>query len=72
MLGEGMEHVVEEANARIHVDGLRLALLFRMVRTTTGQQLRIRVGREVASVEIQGKLDLGLIGIAGNGCPAGG
>ena len=70
MLGQRVEHVVEEANARVEGDALRLAAL-RGVRVVGLEQAGICVGRECAAVNVEGELDLGLVGVAREGGPAG-
>lgn len=68
---ESVEHVVEEADARVDVDGLALAGLFGVV-VASGEEARVGCGGEGASVEVEGQLDLGLVGVAGDGGPPGG
>lgn len=70
VLREGVEHVVQEADARVDADGLRLARL-RGVVVAGLEEARVRVRGEVAAVEVQRHLDLGLVGVARDGGPAG-
>lgn len=52
VLGQGVEHVVEEADARVHADGLRLAGLARMALGDGGKQLRVGVWGKCPAVEV--------------------
>jgi hypothetical protein len=69
VLGQGVQHVVEEANARVDADCLRLARLGGMAVGAAYLQALIRVWRECAAVEVEGDLDLGLVGVARKGGP---
>lgn len=64
VLGQGVEHVVEEADARVHADGLRLARLARVALADGRHQSRIGIRRELPTIEVQGELDLGLVRVA--------
>lgn len=70
VLREGVEHVVQEPDARVDADRLRLARLRRVV-VARLKEARVRVRGEVAAVEVQRHLDLGLVGVARDGGPAG-
>lgn len=70
VLGQRVEHVVEEANARVEGNALRLAAL-RGVRIVGFEQAGVCVGRKCAAVNVEGELDLGLVGVAREGGPAG-
>lgn len=61
-----MEHVVEEADSGVYGDDLRLAGLGGVAGGGL-EQAGIRVGWEFAAVEVDGELDLGLVGVAGEG-----
>lgn len=71
VLGQGVQHVVEEADAGVDGDGLRLAALGGVLAVRL-EQTGIRLGGERAAVNVEGHLDLGLVGVAGEGGPAGG
>ena len=68
MLGQRMQHVVEEANPRVDANVLRLARLRRVPGAALEQPL-VGVGREGAAVEVERQLDLGLVCVAGDGRP---
>lgn len=70
VLRERVKHVVEEADARVDADRLRLARLGGVV-VAGLEEARVRVRGEVAAVEVQRHLDLGLVGVARDGGPAG-
>jgi len=70
VLGEGVQHVVQEADARVHADGLGLAGLGGVAAAVLGEQPRVRVRGKRAAVEVEGELDLCLVGVAGEGGPA--
>lgn len=70
VLGQGVEHVIEEANAGVDGNLLRLAGLG-SVALLVAEQAGVGVGREIAAIEVERKLDLGLVGVAGKGGPAG-
>lgn len=67
VLGQGVEHVVEEPDAGVYRDALRLAGL-RGVRGGGLEEARVGGGGKVSAVEVDGQLDLGLVGVAGKGC----
>lgn len=69
VLGQRVQHVVEEADARVDGNRLRLAAL-RGVGVLVGEQAGVGVGRECAAVNVEGHLDLGLVGVAGERGPA--
>src|SRR4051812_6754999 len=64
-----MKHVVKEANAGINGNLLRLAGLGG-VAVTAIEEAGIGVWGKVAAVEVDGKLDLGLVGVTGESGPA--
>jgi hypothetical protein len=76
VLCEGMEHVVEEADAGVDVDLLAVGFLCGMVfldllafavevfLVESVPEVGLLVGFEFASVEVDGDLDLGLVGVA--------
>lgn len=64
VLGQGVQHVVEEANAGVHADLLRLGLLGGVVEG--GAIGAIELGQR-AAVEVECELDLGLVGVAVDG-----
>lgn len=70
MLGQGVQHVVEEADARVDADNLRLARLRGMAFLLGRCQPRVGVGWEVPAIEVQGNLNLGLVGVTSHGRPA--
>lgn len=69
VLGQGVEHVVEEADAGVDVDDLALAGLLGVV-VTGGEEAGVGIRGEVTTVEVEGELDLGLVGVAGDAGPA--
>lgn len=69
MLGQGVKHVVQETNAGVDADGLRLARLAGVVLAL--EETGVGVWVEAPAVEIQRKLDLGLVGVARKSGPAG-
>lgn len=71
MLGKRMEHVVKEANAGIDADSLRFASLSGMAVGDTDVQAGVGLGRECAAIKVECDLDLGLVGVASKGGPAG-
>lgn len=71
VLGEGVQHVVEEPDARVHADGLGLAGLGGVATVAVlREQPRVRVRGKRAAVEVEGELDLCLVGVAGESGPA--
>lgn len=71
MLGQGVQHVVEEADARADADDLGLAGLRRMAVCALGDlEASVGLGRECAAVEVERELDLGLVCVARKGRPA--
>lgn len=70
VLGEGVEHVVEEADARVDADGLGLACLGGVFGDGRGEPL-VGVWGECPAVEVEGHLDLCLVGVAREGGPSG-
>jgi len=61
VLGQGVQHVVEEANAGVYADGLRLGLLRGVLE---GRVIdAVELGNR-AAIEVEGELDLGLVGVA--------
>lgn len=71
VLGQGVQHVVEEADSRVDADCLRLARLGGVAVLARHLQARVGVGGECAAVEVEGDLDLGLVGVARKGGPPG-
>lgn len=71
VLGQRMEHVVQEANAGVDGNHLRLAGL-RGVCVGGLEQARVSILRELAAVEAEGDLDRGFVGVAGQGRSADG
>lgn len=69
VLRQSVKHVVEESDAGVDADRLGLACLRGMAFEGLGQPL-VRVGGEVAAIDVEGELDLGLVGVAGNRRPA--
>ena len=61
VLGQGVQHVVEEANAGVYADGLRLGRLRGVLEG--GVIDAVELGN-VTAVEVEGELDLGLVGVA--------
>ena len=66
-----MEHVIEETNAGVDADCLRLAGLSGVAIGNSDVQALIGLGRECAAIKVEGDLDLGLVGVARKGGPAG-
>ena len=71
MLGERMEHVIEETDAGIDADCLRLAGLRGVTFSDSDVQALVGLGWECAAIKVEGDLDLGLVGVARKGGPAG-
>lgn len=71
VLGEGMEHVVEEADARVDADGLGLAGLGGVAVTEGRGESRVGIGWECPAIQVDGKLDLGLVRVASESGPSG-
>ena len=71
MLRQGMEHVVQEADASVDGNRLRFAGL-RSVSVLAFEEPGVGIRRKIASVEVQCQLDLGLVCITGHSGPAGG
>lgn len=69
VLGQGVEHVVQEADARVDGNRLRLARL-RGVAGLALEQAGVGVRGEGPAVEVEGHLDLGLVGVTGQRGPA--
>jgi hypothetical protein len=79
VLGERVDHVIEEADACVDGDFLAcrllcgmvfvdlLALAVEILLVERVPEVGLLVGREVAAVEVDGDLDLGLVGIAVEG-----
>jgi hypothetical protein len=61
VLGQGVQHVVEEADARVDADGLRLGLLGGVFEGGAIDAVELGQG---AAVEVERELDLGLVGVA--------
>jgi hypothetical protein len=61
VLGQGVQHVVEEADAGVYADGLRLGRLRGVLEG--GVIDAVELG-DVAAVEVEGELDLGFVGVA--------
>lgn len=66
VLGQRMQHVVQEADARVDGNHLRLAGL-RGVCAGGLEQARVGILREFAAVDAEGDLDRGLVCVAGQG-----
>lgn len=79
MLRQGMDHMVQETDARVDGNDLALALLggmFLLVCLRIGlvdlvPEVGVREGVEGAAVEVQRDLHLGFVGVAGDGGGAG-
>lgn len=71
MLGQSVEHVVEEANACADADSLRFARLGSVVARVAHLQAGVGVWGECAAIEVEGDLDFGLVGVARKGRPPG-
>jgi hypothetical protein len=63
-----MQHVVKEANACVDADGLRLACLRGVA--VFAEEAAVCFWRESPAIEVEGELDLGLVGVARKGSPA--
>ena len=61
VLGQGVQHVVEEADAGVYADGLRLGRLRSVLEG--GVIDAVELG-DVAAVEVEGELDFGFVGVA--------
>ena len=61
VLGQGVQHVVEEANAGVYADGLRLG---RLRGVLEGRVIDAVELGDVTAVEVEGELDLGFVGVA--------
>jgi hypothetical protein len=61
VLGQGVQHVVEEADAGVDADGLRLGLLGGVFEGGAIDAVELGQG---AAVEVERELDLGLVGVA--------
>ena len=61
VLGQGVQHVVEEANAGVYADGLRLGRLRGVLEGRAVDAVELG---DVTAVEVEGELDLGLVGVA--------
>ena len=70
VLGQGVQHVVEEADAGVDADCLRLARLRGVTVGAGDLEALVGLGRERAAVEVERNLDLGLVGVAREGGPA--
>lgn len=70
MLSESVKHVVQETNASVDIDNLTFASLAGMGLDVV-EQTGVSLGGEVAAIEVDGKLDLGFVGIARKRSPAG-
>ena len=68
MLCQSMEHVIQEANASIHGNLLRGARLRGMAMRHV-EKPRVCVRWQFTAIKVDGQLDLGLIGIAGESRP---
>lgn len=64
VLGEGVQHVVQEANAGVYADLLRLGVLCGMLECRAIGILELG---QSAAVEVERKLDLRLVGVAVDG-----
>lgn len=71
VLGEGVEHVIEETDAGVDANCLRLARLRGVAFSDSDVQALIRLGRECAAIKVEGDLNLGLVGVTRKGGPAG-
>lgn len=71
VLGQCVQHVVQEADARVDGNHLRLAGL-RGVCARSLEQASVGILRELAAVDAEGDLDRGLVGVAGQGRSADG
>lgn len=60
-----MEHVVEESDTSVYRDDLGFAGLGGMAGGSGFEETSIGVGWEFAAVEVDGELDFGLVGVAG-------
>lgn len=79
VLGHGVDHVVEEADARVDGDLLRvgllcgvvlvdlLALAVQVLLVQRGPEVGMGVGLQLAAIEVDRDLDLGLVGVAVEG-----
>lgn len=56
-----MQHVVEEANAGIYADGLRLGRLRGVLERRVIDAVELG---DIAAVEVESELDLGFVGVA--------
>jgi hypothetical protein len=82
VLGEGVDHVVEEADAGVDLDllggGLLCGMLFvdllafavQVLFVVRRPEVGVFVGGELAAVEVDGDLDFGLVGVFVEGCGA--
>lgn len=70
VLGQGVEHVVKEANSSVDGNLLRLAGL-RGMAVTIIEETGVGVRGKATTVQVEGELDLGLVGVAGESGPAG-
>jgi hypothetical protein len=70
MLSQSMEHVVEETNSRVDSNLLGLASL-RSMAITVVEKTRVSIRREIAAVEVESELDLGLVGVTSESSPSG-
>lgn len=69
VLGKSVEHVVQEANASVDGDPLGAAGLRGMALKNL-EESGVGIRRQFAAIEADGKLNLGLVGIAGERGPA--
>jgi len=70
VLRESVEHMVEEADAGVYANSLRLGRL-RSVALAVDLQPSVGLGREGTAIEVERQLDLGLVCVASESCPAG-
>lgn len=68
VLGEGMDHMVEEANAGVDADDLRGGVLCGVGGSLFEGRFEEGLSQEdVAAVQRQGNLDLGFVGVSDEG-----
>lgn len=70
VLSQSMKHMVEEPNACVDSNLLRLASLGSMVITVV-EKTRVSVWGEIAAVEVKSELDLCLVCVASESGPSG-
>lgn len=69
MLCKRMQHMVQKSNPSINTNRLGLRRLTSMTLKACSQSW-INIGWEVPAVQVDGHLDLGLVSVASDGCPA--